>query len=294
MSVIRGKHNKENPYVQINRHPLRSDKLSFKAKGLWAHCLSHKDDWEFSITHLASISKEGKKAIYSAIDELMREGYAMKMEGTVKNPDGRFSDKIVEYHFFEFPLSAEDRAANEEEFKKSLRERGFGDLRRGDVRKAPVRKNKDKKEQAKEEVPSSCPQDAPASQSPAAVAAPSLKKEVSQEDQRNTQALIERLRVLKPDVKIPVTLKKWHNQMRLLREVDKRSSDQIIRVINWLGGADCLFQVWSPESLRQKFDKIEHRMKNPIKKFNQQIDRSSKDEYGNTLTPEFIRATYGF
>lgn len=140
----------------------------------------------------------------------------------------------------------------------------------------------------------SSPEDAPPSGSPAAKAAPKKNDEFSQEDIKNTQSLIDRLKFIKPDVKIPASLKTWHNQMRLLREVDGRTSQQILLVINWLGGSECWHEVWCPTSLREKFDRIEQRMKNPIKKFNHQVDRTPKDQNGNRINPDSIRDHYGW
>ena len=73
MSIIRVKHDKN--YVCIHKGALEDPNLSFKAKGLWAYCMSRPDDWEFHVSHLASVSKEKECAIYSALKELKREGY---------------------------------------------------------------------------------------------------------------------------------------------------------------------------------------------------------------------------
>lgn len=86
MSVLRVDHQKN--YVVINKEALEDKNLSFKAKGLWAYCMSRPNDWEFHVSHLAKISKDGEDSIYSAIKELVDNGYCEKVQGSYK---GRFT-----------------------------------------------------------------------------------------------------------------------------------------------------------------------------------------------------------
>ena len=79
-SIIRVVHNRENPYVQLNKGALWDSRLSLKAVGLWARCLSKKDDWKFNVRKLASKMKEGKASIYGAMEELIENGYVIKIE----------------------------------------------------------------------------------------------------------------------------------------------------------------------------------------------------------------------
>ena len=110
MSVLRIK--KSDNYVSIHKGALENPRLSFKAKGLWAYCMSRPDDWTFHVSHLSTVSKDGEDAIYSAIKELEKEGYITKVQ-EVK--DGRFQK--VDYMVLEVPL----------EFKKCLPHRDFPD-----------------------------------------------------------------------------------------------------------------------------------------------------------------------
>lgn len=83
MSVIRVKH-QANYVVILNNTVLTDPNLTFKAKGLWAYCMSRPDDWEFNVNHLMTVSKEGKDAIYSAINELVDAGYITKIQNRDK------------------------------------------------------------------------------------------------------------------------------------------------------------------------------------------------------------------
>lgn len=77
---------------------LENPNLSFKAKGLWAYCMSRPDNWQFHVSHLATISKEGKNAVYSALKELEKEGLVEKVQD---NTRGRFGP--VDYVIYPYP-----------------------------------------------------------------------------------------------------------------------------------------------------------------------------------------------
>ena len=73
MSVFRVERNK-NYTIMANYH-LRDKELSFKAKGLLSYMLSLHEDWNYSLNGLASVSKEGIKAIKNIVSELKERGY---------------------------------------------------------------------------------------------------------------------------------------------------------------------------------------------------------------------------
>jgi hypothetical protein len=156
MSIIRICHNKDNPYVQLNKNALWDERLSLRAVGLWARCMSRPNDWKFYVPELAKTGKEKEKAIYSTLRELIEIGYVMKLSSYKKGEGGRFEDGDVEYIFFEFIPSEEDKYKITEEFKKSHRNRLCGDRRGGDRRDALLL-NKEGQEK-KEDV---CCADAP-------------------------------------------------------------------------------------------------------------------------------------
>ena len=73
MSVFRVE--KNNNYTVMANYHLRDKELSFKAKGLLSYMLSLPEDWDYSLNGLASVSKEGIKAIKNIITELKEKGY---------------------------------------------------------------------------------------------------------------------------------------------------------------------------------------------------------------------------
>lgn len=85
-SVIRV-HKTKNFTVMNNKHLFQKD-LSLKAKGLMSVFLALPDDWDYSISGLCKIGKEGKDAINATISELKKHGY---IEIERKNAErGRF------------------------------------------------------------------------------------------------------------------------------------------------------------------------------------------------------------
>lgn len=73
MSVFRVEKNKN--YTIMGNYHLRDKELSLKAKGLLSYMLSLPDDWDYSLNGLASVNKEGVKAIKNIINELKIQGY---------------------------------------------------------------------------------------------------------------------------------------------------------------------------------------------------------------------------
>ena len=73
--IVRVRKRKERPYVMLETATLRMKHVSFKARGLWAMCMSYPDHWEFRMRHLVSMSeREGKASVCSALEELKAVG----------------------------------------------------------------------------------------------------------------------------------------------------------------------------------------------------------------------------
>ena len=112
MSVFRI--NKTQNYTVMSNHHFKEKKMSLKAKGLLSLMLSLPDDWDYSISGLATLSKDGKDSIMSALSELEKFGYLTRTRLT--DEKGRFAG--VEYNIFEIPqpknpISEKPNSANE-------------------------------------------------------------------------------------------------------------------------------------------------------------------------------------
>ena len=90
---------KNRDYQAISNAIFRDNKLSLKAKGLLALVLTLPDDWDFSIAGISAIVKEGKTAIYGAIDELKDNGYCSVNQ--LRNENGVIAGN--DYTFYENP-----------------------------------------------------------------------------------------------------------------------------------------------------------------------------------------------
>lgn len=126
-SILRVVHNKENPFVQLNKKALWDDNLSLRATGLWARALSKPDDWHFNMTELIASFKEGRKVVYDAMHEIVKAGYGIRIKVSVKE-NGKYIDSTVHYVFFEFPATEQDKLDQLEFFKKSFQHSIFGHL----------------------------------------------------------------------------------------------------------------------------------------------------------------------
>jgi len=95
--------NKENPYVMLNKTPLSDDRISWRAKGIWAYLLSKPDNWTVREKDIMNKSTEGRDAVRAAIKELVENGYILKTELREK---GKFVG--IEYSVFETPITTEN------------------------------------------------------------------------------------------------------------------------------------------------------------------------------------------
>ena len=97
MSVVRV--HKTNNFTIMSNHHFKEKGLSLKAKGLLSLMLSLPDTWNYSISGLVTLSKDGKDSVMSALGELERFGYLTRER--VTNERGQFAG--VEYNIFETP-----------------------------------------------------------------------------------------------------------------------------------------------------------------------------------------------
>jgi hypothetical protein len=75
MSIIRVKHDKNNPYFQLNRAACQDRRLSWKAVGIHTYLMSKPDDWTINEVDLARRHKDGTTSVRSGLQELKDCGY---------------------------------------------------------------------------------------------------------------------------------------------------------------------------------------------------------------------------
>ena len=97
-TIFRIKKNADNPFVMIDKRIFTDKKLSYRAKGVLGYLLSRPDDWVVNMVDVANQSTEGRDAVITAVNELMKHGYVERIE---HRENGRF--KSYEYLVYEVP-----------------------------------------------------------------------------------------------------------------------------------------------------------------------------------------------
>lgn len=100
-------HKTGNFTVMSNYH-FKERGLSLKAKGLLSLMLSLPDDWNYSVSGLVTLSKDGKDSVMSALSELEKFGYLSRER--LVNDKGQFAG--IEYNIFEQPQPEKPMADN--------------------------------------------------------------------------------------------------------------------------------------------------------------------------------------
>lgn len=107
MAVFRVERTKD--YTVMSNYHLKDKRLSLKAKGLLSQMLSLPEDWDYTLSGLASINLESKDAIRSAVQELEKAGYIRRRQTVDER--GKFSSN--EYIIYEQPQPLQDNPLSE-------------------------------------------------------------------------------------------------------------------------------------------------------------------------------------
>lgn len=105
-------------FAQIDTQGLEDERLSFKAKGVWTYLMSRTDDWTTRVQHLSTVSRDGEKAVRSALDELIEYGYARRRQR--RGDDGTY--KPVEWWILEAPPEVLSERMPDDEFAEFMEE----------------------------------------------------------------------------------------------------------------------------------------------------------------------------
>lgn len=100
MSTIRVA--KRSRFTTIDRRTIRDDRLSFRARGVLVWLLDHPDDWSARADVIAGEGPEGRKAVLTALRELVDAGYLTRRKW--QDEQGRWHHESVVY---ERPMSDE-------------------------------------------------------------------------------------------------------------------------------------------------------------------------------------------
>lgn len=102
MGVIRVPHNEN--FTTMSNYHLRDKQLSLRAVGLMSKMLSLPDDWDYTVSGLASICREGREAVRKVLQELETAGYLEREQS--RGGAGTFAG--YDYTLHEMPRAVED------------------------------------------------------------------------------------------------------------------------------------------------------------------------------------------
>ena len=91
---------KTRDYTVMANHHLRNKALSLKAKGLLSYMLSLPEDWNYTLSGLATSCKDGLDSVRQAVSELESHGYIVRSR--IRDARGRLRD--TEYVVYESPV----------------------------------------------------------------------------------------------------------------------------------------------------------------------------------------------
>ena len=111
--------NKTSDYTVISNYHLREKGMSLKAKGLLTLMLSLPENWDYSISGLASICAENETAIKTGLNELKKFGY---LRISKIFPNKKRGNKKIEYVYeiFEKPLKENKRQKEQKTEEQTL------------------------------------------------------------------------------------------------------------------------------------------------------------------------------
>lgn len=132
-TVFRIEKNRE--FVVMSNRFLRNKKMSLKAKGLLALCLSLPEDWNYSLNGLVAICKESQTSIRSALKELETHGHLERRRQ--KDKKGQF---IYEYIIYEVPYAGFVHADNQHTEEQHTEEQHTGNIREQSTKEENIKK----------------------------------------------------------------------------------------------------------------------------------------------------------
>lgn len=113
MSIMRV--HKDSNYTVMSNYHFKEKGMSLKAKGLLSLMLSLPDTWDYSVSGLVKLSKDGKDSVMSALAELEKFNYLTRER--VHNKKGQFSG--VTYNIFESPQETNPIAGKQHAEKRN-------------------------------------------------------------------------------------------------------------------------------------------------------------------------------
>lgn len=98
------KKKKESNYTQLDNTCVKDERLNWKEKGVHTYLMTLPSDWKIYMSEIVKHSRDGKAALYSAVQGLENFGYLKRIRNRDKN--GRFENLV--YIVYEEPSQADN------------------------------------------------------------------------------------------------------------------------------------------------------------------------------------------
>lgn len=283
------------PFAQIANAALRDERLSFRARGILAMVLSHTDGWKATRDWIVTQSeKEGRDAIQRALNELTALGYREVRK--VRLEDGTIRTEV---HWRHVPLEAHapDRegevgAAPSESRETGNPPAGTPGLLSEHYYRTPYKEDGVSPVGSTPSPIADAPDEERGAElaliDPAADAVPAAKrgKQSGEENDAEAQWLAEQFAESLDQLEVKhrywasaSTRKTWQRDMRLMRDRDGRTPDEILGALQWAHN-DGFWRanILSPGKLRAKYEQMRlramaenGRQRDPVERKAQQI-----------------------
>lgn len=90
-------------FTQIANAALRDERLSWKARGLLAYLMSHREGWQTSVARLVREAPDGRDSVRAGLDELLALGYLTRSDKRYRDARGRLGE--YDYEVTDSPTS---------------------------------------------------------------------------------------------------------------------------------------------------------------------------------------------
>lgn len=237
-------------FTIISNTIILDERLSWKAKGIYLYAMSRPANWTFYLCDIVNHSTDGRDAVNSGLKELETFGYLIR----TKRRDE--AQKFAHDHW-EFII-------NPDEFKKSLPQTGFPLTAKPSAGNPPLIKTDINKTDKEKDLS----KDKSKKSTPSTMSEPSA---------RLASFLLEKIKEHSPNFKQP-NLESWAQEIDRMIRLDKRSEDEIKKVIAWSTTDTFWYKnILSATKLRQKFDTLYLQMKDSKLKSSLSSSKKTKD-----------------
>ena len=273
--IRRRQHNKENPYVIIDKSFLRNENISPKTKWFISYLLSFPNDWEFSLPLIRKEQKLGRDLTYSMVNEAIEAGY-MEREEYLENGLKRY-----EYFVSEFPILKKSLPCT----PKPLTVEPYPTKYRNIQIEKVNQKDNENFESTKKEN---------ATASPSLQNLSSKKKNTFEEVDKNlAELLCQKIKAINPKQK--VNLDRWALDFNKIRRLDGYSFEELSEIINKAHNDEFWRKnILSPEKVRKHYTTIKaltNSKKNIIEK-NKQLAKSVCHNNKLELTESYVTVAH--